>query len=279
MKKFIAFFLFIITHSYSQEKLEIFFDFNKYEINLKAKTKIDSLILNRKNIELQKIFGFTDSVDTNKYNDSLSLKRAKAIANYFSLQKIKLNKTIEIKGFGEIQNTRNSNLNRKVVIYFKSIENLKFNPKSSENSQFDATENKEVIQKIINSEKSISEKFLKVKKDDIIVFNNIQFELNSEKLAIGSEEIILELFEYLKNNPKLKIEIHGHICCNRNTNDIKLSYRRAKLIFDFLIKNGIETNRLGYRGFGSVRPIYKIPEKTFLEEFENRRVEILIIEI
>jgi outer membrane protein OmpA-like peptidoglycan-associated protein len=279
MKKFILISLLFVIHSNAQQKLEIYFNFGKSELTNKSKTTLDSLLSIRKNIEIRKIYGFADAVDTDKYNDSLSLKRAKTIANYFSSQNLKLNKTIEIKGFGEKQSTKNLHLNRKVIIYFNTIESPKVNPNNSENSRFNSAENREQIKKFLESEKSISEKFRKAKKEDIIIINNIQFELNSEKLALGSEEIVIELFEYLKNNPKLKIEILGHICCNRNTNDVKLSYRRAKFIFDYLIKNGIATGRLGYRGFGSVRPIYKIPEKTFLEEFENRRVEILVIEI
>jgi flagellar motor protein MotB len=37
-------------------------------------------------------------------------------------------------------------------------------------------------------------------------------------------------------------------------------------------------NRLKYIGFGSLKPIYKIPEQNEVEEQVNRRVEILILD-
>ncbi|ELY1980053.1 OmpA family protein [Flavobacterium psychrophilum] len=274
-------FLCLVENASAQEKLEIYFDFNKTDINPKTKIKLDSLITSKNKIEILKIYGFTDSVDTTTYNDSLSIKRAKKIFNYCKENKVQISNQVEIKGFGENYNqSKNSNKNRKAIIFFKSIlsDKPKPNPNNSENGSFYSSENPEILKQFLASEKSIFEKFKNAKKGDIIVINNILFQINSEKLANGSSQIIIDLLDYLTNNPKIKIEIHGNICCNPNTNDVKLSYRRAKYIFDYLIKNGIATSRLGYHGYGSANPIYKIPEKSYQEELANRRVEILIIE-
>jgi flagellar motor protein MotB len=35
---------------------------------------------------------------------------------------------------------------------------------------------------------------------------------------------------------------------------------------------------MSYKGFGTTRPIYPIPEKNEIEANENRRVEIMIVE-
>lgn len=281
MKNLFLLLLFFVKSVSAQEKLEVYFDFNKSEINTNAKLKIDSLIASKNKIEILKIYGYADSVDTNKYNDSLSSKRAKNIFSYCKERNISMPNQVEIKGFGENYNqSKNLNKNRKAIIFFKSIleGKPKPNPNKSENGSFDSPGNQEILNQFLASEKSIFDKFKNAKKGDIIIINNILFQLNSEKLASGSEQIMLDLLEYLENNPKLKIDIHGNICCNRNTNDVKLSYRRAKFVFDYLIKNGISTARLGYIGYGSARPIYKIPEKSYQEELANRRVEIEIIE-
>jgi flagellar motor protein MotB len=45
----------------------------------------------------------------------------------------------------------------------------------------------------------------------------------------------------------------------------------------FLIKNGINRNRMSFKGFGTSKPIYPIPEKSAQEEEDNRRVEIMIL--
>jgi outer membrane protein OmpA-like peptidoglycan-associated protein len=86
-----------------------------------------------------------------------------------------------------------------------------------------------------------------------------------------------ELLDIMLNNPTLTIEIHGHICCNPNPNDTKLSYRRALVILKYLTKKGIAVNRLAFKGYGSNDPIYKVPERNEKERAANRRVEILIV--
>ena len=87
-----------------------------------------------------------------------------------------------------------------------------------------------------------------------------------------------ELLDIMINNPKLVIEIHGHICCNPNPNDTKLSYRRALVILKYMTKYGVKVNRLAFRGYGSNDPIYKVPERNEKERAANRRVEILIVD-
>ena len=80
------------------------------------------------------------------------------------------------------------------------------------------------------------------------------------------------------DNPKLKIEIQGHICCKLPNEMESVSTARAKAIYNFLILNKVDRKRLTFKGYGVSKPIYTIPEKNALEEDENRRVEILIIE-
>ena len=45
----------------------------------------------------------------------------------------------------------------------------------------------------------------------------------------------------------------------------------------YIIKNGINRNRMSFKGFGTSKPIHPIPEKSAQEEEDNRRVEIMIL--
>ena len=93
-----------------------------------------------------------------------------------------------------------------------------------------------------------------------------------------SKPILYELLCALEENQNLKIEIQGHICCQL-TGDINgLSVTRARAIYNYLILQKINKKRLSYKGFGVTKPIHPIPEKSELEQEENRRVEILILE-
>jgi outer membrane protein OmpA-like peptidoglycan-associated protein len=80
----------------------------------------------------------------------------------------------------------------------------------------------------------------------------------------------------MKNNPNLKIEIQGHLCC-MPVDRLDLSTQRAKSINNFLVANGINEERITFKGFGSTQPIYSLPEKDEVQRSANRRVEILIV--
>lgn len=119
----------------------------------------------------------------------------------------------------------------------------------------------------------------KYKKGDKLVLNNILFQANSTSLLSRSKTELASLAYLLKNNPTIKIEIDGHVNApgEKNTDyNLKLSEGRAKAIYDYLIKNGIEASRLSYKGFGNTQMIFP-NAKTEMEMKVNRRVEILIL--
>ena len=119
----------------------------------------------------------------------------------------------------------------------------------------------------------------KYKKGDKLVLNNILFQANSTSLLSRSKTELASLAYLLKNNPNIKIEIDGHVNApgEKNTDyNLKLSEGRAKAIYDYLIKNGIEAARLSYKGYGNTQMIFP-NAKTEMEMKVNRRVEILIL--
>ncbi|MFM7023896.1 MAG: OmpA family protein [Flavobacteriales bacterium] len=119
----------------------------------------------------------------------------------------------------------------------------------------------------------------KYKKGDKLILNNILFQANSTQLIPRSRAELSSLVYLLKNNPNLKIEVHGHVNAPKEKNsdyNLQLSEGRAKAIYDYLIKNGIDPSRLGYKGFGNTQMLFP-NAKSELEMKFNRRVEILIV--
>lgn len=261
----------------TQNQIAVYFDSNQFELNSVAKAKLDSLFTSSKDIEITKIQGFCDNLDSNQHNYLLSISRAKTIENFAKNQKIYFSKAFEIKGFGEqFKQEQLTHKNRKAILYFtrkivlpsgksRPVEFSSF--ETNENSDFDIEETKN---KLLDNIK-------KAKKGEIIIFENLNFYINSEKLIPKSQPLVTHLLQILNENPQIVVEIRGHICCNPNPNNITLSSRRAKFLFDFLIKNGIKTGRLAYKGFGSSSPIHQLPEKNAYEEQSNRRIELVII--
>lgn len=78
------------------------------------------------------------------------------------------------------------------------------------------------------------------------------------------------LKDFLLAHPEIKADIHGHVCCGDN---YPLSLNRAKIITEFLMKQGVAGSRLTYQGHSNYQP--KVwPETTDEERKQNRRVTI-----
>lgn len=292
-------------YSFSQKKLEVFFDFNKDVPNEASKIKIDQWVLDNKYVEVIKVLGYCDSVDDSKYNKDLATRRVNSMVEFFNKNNIKVADKAELKSFGkDFKFSKNQKENRKVEVFYNLVKEKNPEVKTTRLVQTpfgkvpgksggpnevivnEKTETKEDdlieavdMDALVEEERATLEaKFYKAKKGDLVRISNINFYFNSEKIMDQSLPLLDELLDIMVANPKLVIEIHGHICCNQNPNETKLSYRRALVIFKYLNKYGVDISRLAFRGYGSNDPIYKLPEKNEKQRAANRRVEILIVD-
>ena len=297
MKK-VTYFLFIFLpfFCYSQKQFEVFFDFNKDVPNELSQNKINQWVLDNKNVEIIQVLGYCDSVDDSKYNKDLAMRRVNAMIKFFNNNNIKIADRVVLNAIGkDFKYSKNQSENRKVEVFYNlvkdnlaKIETTKtpFSNKSdkqlvkqvtTENKENDILEIEDLEVLVEKEKATLASKFDKAKVGDLVRISNINFFFNSEKVMEQSFPLLDELFDIMLNNPTLTIEIHGHICCNPNPNDTKLSFRRALVILKYLTKRGIAVNRLAFKGYGSNDPIYKVPERNELERAANRRVEILIV--
>jgi outer membrane protein OmpA-like peptidoglycan-associated protein len=116
-----------------------------------------------------------------------------------------------------------------------------------------------------------------VAKDKQIALNNIFFDPN--KAAIKQESIpeLKRLVKLLKEKPSMMIEIGGHTDTKAsNDYSMTLSQNRAKAVVDFLIKNGINPNRLKIKAQGKSQPVIANTDRPDGSAL-NRRVDIRII--
>jgi outer membrane protein OmpA-like peptidoglycan-associated protein len=257
MKKYSLLFLVLPMFFYSQEKLNVYFDFDKYDLNEQGVKKINSWIAEGKNYEVTKLYGFCDWKGSNEYNDTLAMKRVYTVYEFLKQSKINVKKEIEIRGFGEdFEQSEEQGENRRVTIIFQE---------------------KKEVPVVVTSEQKLKDKFKGSKIGDLIRLPNLYFFNNSAKVVPKSQPVLYDLLCLMNDNPKLKIEIQGHICCKLPSDYDAVSSARARAVYNFLIINKIDRKRLAFKGYGVSRPIHPIPEKNSEEEDENRRVEILII--
>lgn len=258
----------------SQEKYEVYFDFNKDIPNEKAAIDLAKWMTENDNALIVKLYGYCDSVDDNSYNKELALKRIQSVLKIVTENKLKISKNIELIPFGkDFKRSAIQDENRKVTIFYERLPL----PKNTV-GRIEIPSEGDISTKIEREKNSLALQFKNAKKGDIIKVENIYFHLDSDKIIDKSKPILEELYQILLKNPKLKIQINGHICCYPEAVNGILSSQRAIAVKAFLLEKEILYPRISSKGFGSTKPVFRIPEQNEKERFANRRVEIEIID-
>lgn len=116
-----------------------------------------------------------------------------------------------------------------------------------------------------------------LKKGKNIVLNNINFFGGSPKALPASIPTFNRILKLMKRNKSLTIRIDGHTngCPGGIESSQVLSLARASTVKSFLIKKGIDSERITSKGFNCTQMLFPIPS-TLEEQSLNRRVEILV---
>ena len=103
------------------------------------------------------------------------------------------------------------------------------------------------------------------------------FDTNKWNIKEESVPTLNKLLSSFTSNPKLKVEIAGYTDnIGEETDNIRLSQKRADSIREFLIKKGVDANRLLSKGYGEKFPIASNDTET--GRGKNRRTEVKVIE-
>mgnify|MGYP005844727829 FL=1 len=112
--------------------------------------------------------------------------------------------------------------------------------------------------------------------DKVLKFNYVGFESGAATLTSLSKYELENLAEAMKKYPAMTIEIAGH---TDNTGDAEknqeLSEARAKAVYDYIVAQGVEANRLRAVGYGQTRPVDS--NDTDAGRAANRRTEFRIL--
>jgi hypothetical protein len=116
-------------------------------------------------------------------------------------------------------------------------------------------------------------------------FNFSKFYYKAGKADINVEKrVVLDtLANILKRNPTMSIQVRAHTDC-RGTSEynMKLSVERAASVVEYLLKKGIASGRLEYKGFGETDPIIPCPDCqacTEEQHAQNRVLEFKVLKI
>lgn len=241
-------------------------------INLKKALVADD------NLKIE-IGGFTDNSGSQSKNIEISKKRAKfvydhLITNGYSKERI------TYSGYGpakpifsnRYKSTRAGNRRIEVKITQKTIH-------SGTTLVDEKTEDKTIVivEKPNNQKNYISYLFAhqNEKLQSNFIIDSLQFLSGSFSLVSKGSDLkyLKNLVSYLQENKFLKVHIHGYTDASGiPENNIILSKERAKVIYDYLISESINKNRLHYSGHGSDNPIATNTYKWGRDL--NRRIEV-----
>ena len=91
---------------------------------------------------------------------------------------------------------------------------------------------------------------------DTVTIPGIYFETASATLMERSLAELDKLAEALKRHPNLKIEVGGHTDnVGKDEDNLFLSRKRARAVFEYLIERGVNPDNLTYRGYGETQPV------------------------
>lgn len=274
-------FLLCFQFSTAQEKFVVYFESNKFDLVKSESASLQHWIKTNKEVKIVAIDGFTDEDGTNGFNDTLAKKRVNFIFSQIK-DNIKIREDFKTRSYGEnFEQSQNKAENRKVTIYYilqkdlaRENEILGINPISVAPVEIVPIE-EEAMNFPENA--SLQDKIQLSRKGTLIRLKDINFYVNTFAVMPSSKPEIEELIYAMNKNPKLKIEIQGHICCV-NKDAKNLSLERARQIKRILVSQGINDKRVQVIGFGVSKPKFPIPEKSELEAARNRRVELMILE-
>jgi outer membrane protein OmpA-like peptidoglycan-associated protein len=104
---------------------------------------------------------------------------------------------------------------------------------------------------------------------------SIEFETGLANIKPASYKLLDEIFESAVVAEGLKIGVYGHTDNNGpDAVNIPLSQKRAQAVQAYLLKKGLNANRIEAKGFGAGKPI--ADNNTEAGKSKNRRVEIVL---
>jgi outer membrane protein OmpA-like peptidoglycan-associated protein len=269
MKHILLIFLFIFQVTLAQNELthEVYFETDKYDVPETEENRLILFIQNLHDIDIEKIsiYGFCDDRGSDSYNMVLSQNRANSIKDIFSQNEIDQDLITNVDGKGEIllkivkedDIDKIRGLNRKVEIIVV--------PKIVE----------KVVKVPMPPEKTIYSSDLK--KGDLVTLDKLLFKTGYAYLTPNSVKVLKRVADTLVKRKELYFTIQGHVCCTQNARDAvnrktkkrNLSVARAKYVYDYLAKKGVDKKRMKYVGLRRKFPLGGDPKY-------DRRVEILI---
>jgi outer membrane protein OmpA-like peptidoglycan-associated protein len=116
---------------------------------------------------------------------------------------------------------------------------------------------------------------LKLEMFVFICFENVFFDFDSFELKQESLSSLRRLHRFLRENSKVFILITGHTDnLGSDEYNLKLSLQRAQSVQDYLVKEGVKSDRIKVAGKGFREPM--LPNSNASNQAKNRRITVSV---
>jgi len=255
MLRLIYFILFVSAYSFSQELTHsVYFDTDKYMVPDSEEKKFDNFISKLDSVDIDKIFiyGFCDDRGTEAYNLRLSKKRANMVKWHFTDNEFSEKLITIIDGKGEVASG--------------AVKGDELNDVRQDNRRVEIIVNtKELIKSKDSLEIPTAQELLQgeLRVGDKIRLKNIYFKTGYSTIVPESIGTLKEIAKILVERKDIYFTVQGHVCCthdtydavDRKTNQRNLSIARAKFIYTYLLRQGIDKKRMKYVGLRRKFPL------------------------
>jgi outer membrane protein OmpA-like peptidoglycan-associated protein/tetratricopeptide (TPR) repeat protein len=117
-----------------------------------------------------------------------------------------------------------------------------------------------------------------IKVGQSVVLRNVFFKFDSYELSEDSKSELNRVKRFLEQNKGLTVEVAGHTDNKGDKNyNQQLSANRARAVYSFFVEQGINAERLRYKGYGQEQP--KADNNSAAGRAQNRRTEMVIVEV
>lgn len=252
----------------SEKQYSLYYEHDAYDLTEVHLQLLDSIVTHSisEDIDIH-IKGYTNTIGSSNYNLELSRKRAENVK-----EKLRMFTIISSMGYGELEDEAAVNRRVDILIHNKS-EHIAVPD--------------EVIEAPTIVQNKVESPTLQLSENpqigDKVILEGIMFYADRDVIMDESREPLEELVRFLERNENVHFMLIGHICCgnkslpamdlmNVRTGKRNLSEARAQSVHNFLVKRGIDKNRIRYKGMAYRNPTGK--GETF-----DRRVEIEITSV
>jgi outer membrane protein OmpA-like peptidoglycan-associated protein len=237
------------------------------------------------------LIGYGDYTGSKAYNERLSRRRAESVRQHLLASGFVRDSIILCIGKGRIE--RKDTLDKTGFAADRRVELIR-NPGPQPAAAAPPVPKpapKPVLPPPLTDSRGIpyasSVRLHKMNVGEVFILDSIYFDAGRHYIRNGTtNRSVIRLYNMLTEYPTMKIRIEGHVCCtvmgeygldadDADTGEPTLSVNRAKYVYEYLVKQGIDSSRLSYKGFGGQFPVFPA-ERTPEEMAANRRVEIRI---